>query len=138
MLSNLCYENPFVIRGGKEPNTKGLLITHTIFSVLPMNPFCRRVCLHIFFLRKHCWQYIKMLNTCWLLHSSLVMPGFQTPCCQCCRSNLSICLVLSPNVAELRGNASSSACRSSLVGSLSGLYIPELLLARILMRCGKT
>ena len=33
---------------------------------------------------------------------SLGMPGFQTPCCQCCRSNLSILLVLSPNVAELR------------------------------------
>lgn len=109
MLSQSLLWKSFCHQGRQKIKNKRFAY-FTIVSVSPMTSFCfiKCPCLHAaavsayFFLQKHNWQYIKMLNTSWQLHASLGMPGFQTPCCQCCRSNLSILLVLSPNVAKLR------------------------------------
>lgn len=102
---------------------------YTIVSVSPMTSFCfiKCPCLHsaavsaYFFLQKHNWQYIKMLNTSWQVLVCLVFKHHVVsavdPICPfslCCRRML-------PNYGWL------------IFGTL-----PKLLLARVLVRCGKT
>lgn len=111
MLSKSLLWKSFCHQGRQRIKNKRFAY-YTIVSVSPMTSFCfiKCSCLHSATVSAYTIfsteaQLAIHQNVEYILaasRKSLGMPGFQTSCCQCCRSNLSILLVLSPNVAKLR------------------------------------